>query len=85
MSNGQTQKTLTSKELKIKPKAFNVAGLQVADILAHPVTRDVLLDRGRVDSLGGAFADRIIKVAKAKYNHQRYDGRVRGYGRILLT
>ena len=85
MSNGQTQKTLTSKELKIKPKAFNVAGLQVADILAHPVTRDVLLDRGRVDSLDGAFADRIIKVAKAKYNHQRYDDRVRGYGRILLT
>ena len=85
MSSSQTQKTLTSRELKIKPKGLNIAGLQVADILAHPVKRDVLLDRGRVDSLGGAFADRIIKVAKAKYNHQRYDGRIRGYGRILLT
>ena len=83
-SNSQTQKTLTSRELKIKPKNLNIAGLQVADILAHPVKRDVLLDRERIDSLGGVFADRIIKVAKAKYNHQRYDGRIRGYGRILL-
>ena len=77
--------TLTSRELKVKPKSLNIAGLQIADILAHPVKRDVLLDRGRVDSLGGAFADRIIAAAKAKYNHQRYDGRIRGFGRILLT
>ena len=85
MPNSQTRKTLTSGELKIKPKNRNIAGLQIADILAHPVKRDVLLDRERVDSLGGVFADRIIEVAKAKYNHQRYDGRIRGYGRILLT
>ena len=85
ISSGQAQKTLTSRELKIKPKNLNIAGLQMADILAHPVKRDVLLDRRRVDSLGGAFAERIMAVAKAKYNCQRYDGRVRGYGRILLT
>ena len=85
MSSNQTQRTLTSRELKIKPKNLNISGLQVADILAHPVMRDVLLDWGRVDSLGGAFAERIIKVAKPKYNRQRYNGTIRGYGRILLT
>lgn len=68
-----------------KPKMLNIAGLQIADILAHPVKRDVLRDRKRIDSLGGAFAERIIAVATAKYNSQRYDGRIRGYGRILLT
>ena len=85
MPGSLAQMTLTSRELKVKPKSLNIAGLQIADILAHPVKRDVLLDRGRVDSLGGAFADRIIAAAKAKYNHQRYDGRIRGFGRILLT
>lgn len=85
LSNSMTKKTLTSRELKIKPKNLNVAGLQVADILAHPVMRDVLLDRGRVNSLDGDFAARIIDVARAKYYRQRYKGTIRGYGRILLT
>ena len=85
LSNSQTQATLTSRELKIKSKILNIAGLQVADVLAHPVKRDVLLDRKRIDSLGRAFAERIMAVATAKYNRQRYDGRIRGYGRILLT
>lgn len=85
MSNSRTKKTLTSRELKVKPKNLNIAGLQVADMLAHPVMRDVLLDRGRVNSLDGDFAARIIEVARAKYNRQRYKGTIRGYGRILLT
>ena len=85
LSSSQAQTTLTSKELKVKPKMLNIAGLQVADILAHPVKRDVLRERERTDSLGGAFAERLIAVATAKYNRQRYDGRIRGYGRILLT
>ena len=85
MANRQTQATLTSRELKVKPKLLNIAGLQVADILAHPVKRDVLREQGRIDSLGGAFTERIITVATAKYNRQRYSRGIRGYGRILLT
>ena len=85
MSRDHAQKTLTTRELKLESKGVNVAGLQIADLLAHPVLRDILLDRGRVEDLGGAFADRIMAAAVSKYNHHRYDGRVRGYGRILLT
>lgn len=32
----QFQKTLTSKQLKVKPKTANISGLQLADLLAHP-------------------------------------------------
>ena len=85
MARDRAQKVLTSRELKVKPKGLNVAGLQIADLLAHPVLRDVLLDRERVHDRGGAFADRIIGAVVGKYNHHRYDGRVRGYGRILLS
>ena len=64
---------------------LNTVGLPVPGILAHPVKRDVLRERERIDSLGGAFAERLIAVATAEYNRRRYDGRIRGYGRILLT
>jgi hypothetical protein len=32
----QFQRALTSRQLKVKVKANNIAGLQIADILAHP-------------------------------------------------
>lgn len=35
------QSTLTSRRPKIKAKSQNIAGLQLADLLAHPLTRDV--------------------------------------------
>jgi hypothetical protein len=33
------QKNLLSKELRLEPKTANVAGLQIADGLAHPAHR----------------------------------------------
>jgi hypothetical protein len=80
ISSDRAQKALTTRELKVKPKTLNVAGLQIADLLAHPVLRDILLDRKRVSDRGGLFADRMMKAAESKYNHHRYDGRVRVLG-----
>jgi hypothetical protein len=31
------QSALTSSELKLKPKSANISGLQLADLLGHPV------------------------------------------------
>ena len=39
MEAKQFQELLTSKELKVKPKANNIAGLQLADIIAYPAWR----------------------------------------------
>ncbi len=84
MQTSKVQATLTSKHAKIKPKYLNIAGLQLADLLAHPLTRDVLAAEGRLQDCGSSFASDIANVAKAKYNRQMFDGRIRGYGRVLL-
>lgn len=76
--------TLTSKEAKIKPKVLNIAGLQLADLLAHPLKRDVLVAYGRLPTCGSAFADEIVKVVEPKYNRQVYQNRISGYGRVFL-
>ncbi|MBW2312002.1 MAG: DUF3800 domain-containing protein [Deltaproteobacteria bacterium] len=42
-------KVLSSKRIKIKPKTSNIAGLQVADLLAYSIKQEILLeaDMGR--------------------------------------
>jgi Protein of unknown function (DUF3800) len=79
------QKTLTSKHIKLKPKALNVAGLQLADVLAHPVTRDVLRAYGRISDPTAQFPERVMRVAVQKYNHHLFNRRIDGYGRVILA
>lgn len=79
------QKTLFCEELEIRKKNENVGGLQLADMLAHPATRDVLVAYGRLDSLGSCFTEEMVSVMRKKYNRRFRDGQVKGYGRILLS
>lgn len=79
------QATLTSRKPKFKSKSQNIAGLQVADLLAHPLTRDVLVSYDRIPDRGGPFADRIAAMASAKYNRHLYQDRIQGYGRVILA
>jgi hypothetical protein len=46
MDSKQFQENLTSKELKVKPKANNIAGLQLADVLAYPAWKAALAKTG---------------------------------------
>ena len=39
------QKTLTSHEIKIKPKTANIAGLQISDVLAYPGKQELLIEQ----------------------------------------
>jgi hypothetical protein len=78
------QRALTSEELKLKPKSANVAGLQLADILAYPVRQSILLENERIADPLSPFAMRLMDVAAAKFNRQLYDGRVVGYGKVLF-
>jgi hypothetical protein len=85
MNATQVQGTLSSKEIKLKRKADNVPGLQLADVLASAVKLDVLAEFGVLPAPTG-FAGEICQVLRAngKYNHQLYDGRLKGYGMVLL-
>jgi len=78
------QRALTSQEIKLMKKKENVAGLQLADIIAYPLRQFVLIEHGFADGKTETFGDRIQKAAHAKLNKQLYTGRIEGYGTILV-
>lgn len=78
------QSALTSRELKLKPKTANIAGLQLADLLGHPVKHWVLRHFGHIEGRHTPFAQRLMQVAETKLNRHLYDGRVEGYGMVLF-
>lgn len=72
------QDTITSKELKIKPKLANIAGLQVADLVAYPLYRYAmkyykLKDDGRI-----TFNEQLMEVLKPKI--LKDENKLDGYG-----
>ena len=76
--------SLTTKELKIKKKDQNIAGLQIADLLAYPARRQILHGRGIGTPLTG-FTRTLAEHLEPKYNRQVYRGYVEGYGKIFLA
>lgn len=77
----QFQRSLTSRELKVKPKSANIAGLQLADLIAHPSRSDILYEEGFLENLGG-FAEQIVEILTDKYD--RRGRRIDGYGKKFL-
>lgn len=78
------QAALTSSELKLKPKGANISGLQLADLLGHPVKQWALKRFGHVSEALAPFAQRLMDVVEGKFNRHLYDGRVDGYGVVLF-
>jgi hypothetical protein len=78
------QRVLTSKEIKLKPKSANIAGLQVADLLAYPCKQEILAARGRIEDPGEVFGKEVCRCVTPKYNRRYGDGRIEGYGQVLL-
>jgi len=79
------QERLTSRQLKAKPKNANIAGLQLADLIAHPSRREVLLDARLVVDDRDTFGDRICAILRrSKYHRNWRTGEIEGYGKKLL-
>ena len=62
----QFQKRLTSGQLKIKSKSNNIAGLQIADLIAHPSRNEIFLDEGIKTELA-PFGKKITEILQYKY------------------
>ena len=77
---GQFQQRLTSKQLKIKTKANNVAGLQLFDLLAHSSRHEILWENDLIQRAPAPFAQRIIAILQRKYDSR--GGRM--FGKKLL-
>jgi hypothetical protein len=74
------QNYLTSGELKVKPKTNNIAGLQIADIIAHPSRNEILCDNSFSEVSISPFARKIIAILQSKY--YRRQGSI--YGKKFL-
>jgi hypothetical protein len=57
----------TSKQLKVKPKANNVSGLQLADLVAHPSRNEILNENNLLERPIAPFAEKIISILQGKY------------------
>jgi len=74
------QKVLTTCQLKVRPKAHNIAGLQLADLVAHPSRNEILLENALRTKKLPPFAQRIVAILGGKYDQDQ--GRL--FGKKLL-
>jgi hypothetical protein len=79
----QIQMRLTSSQLKVKPKIANVAGLQLADLIAHP-SFIATVARHEDRPLPETFGGQIALILETDKYQRRPDGRIEGWGRKWL-
>jgi hypothetical protein len=79
LTSEELNKRLTSKELKVKSKGANIAGLQIADLLAHSVRRYAFKTILKRNDEKTTFSDSIIDILVAG-KFFKYKGRIYGYG-----
>jgi hypothetical protein len=70
--------TISSKELKIKPKSANIAGLQIADLLAYPLYKYALRFFNLKEDNRETFNEKILEVIKPKI--YKSGNKIEGYG-----
>ena len=63
----QLQKSLTSREVKINTKDKNISGLQIADLIAHPLRSNILKEHGFLYRPLAPYATQILAVSETKY------------------
>jgi len=78
------QERLTSKELKVKSKNANIAGLQLADIIAHPSQRQILLENFLINDTRDIFGDKICRILDGGKYLKSKSGKIQGFGKKLL-
>ena len=73
------ERHLTSASLKMKPKSANVAGLQIADLLAHPSAGYIRHIIHTAPAPSG-FAARITQILIDQKYYRSESGKIDGYG-----
>ena len=74
---------LTSRQLKVKPKSNNIAGLQIADVIAHPSFRATQARKeGR--PLPRNFGGEVAQILEASKYNRSSSGEIDGWGRKWL-
>ncbi|NLX39279.1 MAG: DUF3800 domain-containing protein [Methanothrix sp.] len=76
--------TLTSHKIKMKKKDKNISGLQLADLLAYDIKKQILVEKGLIADDRTDFALKLSEIMNGKYNCRKSEGRIWGYGKVLL-
>jgi len=66
----QFQESLTSSQLKVKPKSANVSGLQLADLIAHPSRSEILDEHGQLGRSLATFSKKVKDILNNKYDRR---------------
>jgi hypothetical protein len=77
------QSRLTSGDIKLYPKFKNIAGLQLADLLAHPAKMRCLVNNGIKDASEGTFGKQVADVFWTKIRRAS-SGNAKGYGEMFI-
>jgi hypothetical protein len=80
MAPATFQQALTSSELKVQPKSANIAGLQLADLIAHPSRSEILQENKCREKPLPPFGEKVIEVLQAKYD--KSEGKI--YGKKMI-
>jgi Protein of unknown function (DUF3800) len=84
ISPAQIQNVLTTKDIQMKPKTANVAGLQIADLIAHPSARAMRLERDGLPPLQD-FGGRVVDILlRSRYRRHPTTSQINGFGRKWL-
>jgi len=83
MGDEITRRTLTSKEIKVHPKQNNIAGLQIADMLAAPCLTGILKELDIIPEIKQESHRIIYAGIRDKFNKHLYSGEVKGYGKVF--
>lgn len=80
-------KHFSSREIKLKKKIDNIAGLQFVDLLSHPARRYVLMQNDLANNLNPSSYEQSIADIFVKSKFRRSNGgngKIEGYGTVLF-
>ncbi len=64
-------------------KNSDIAGTQIADLIAFPSKQRILVENRRVlEPDKRIFGGKICSIIESKYNN--YDGKINGYGKVFI-
>jgi hypothetical protein len=80
LSREHCQRALVGEDLKLYRKRENIAGLQIADLVAHPSFKWMMARKAKQAMPNTTFGARIAKILEAEKYDRSNGGRIDGWG-----
>lgn len=77
-------KYYSSKEIKLRKKKANIAGLQFVDLLSHPARRYILSQNHLAHNLNPTSFEQTIVQILVKQKFRRHNGNIDGAGAVFF-